>query len=492
MIKIKHKYFYLIFVTILSFIAEAKTNGLEFHGAASKYKEDIVIGFNIKHELTTSEHSGLESPDEEKEPKEEIDWNKALTVSYDGITVEGCWSEIDNGETLIFKSIAPGKTYTLEVTGLDTISIEGMKPLEGKNDQACFAVRTYTFDLPFMVFDEYPSISVITSDAFNSLCTVGHDKIKWVVTEKLHGANYSFWTDGSVVMSASRRGGWITPTNPFYGHKKPVFDRYESFIRELFTVAECQPGDTLTVFGELYGGTVLQKEIHYQTEMKYAAFDIFINGVPVDFDRFIYLVNSVGIPSVPLLAESDSLTDAASYHAIFQTNILHDDAISSISNEAEGVVIRPEKHLRTAKGERIILKNKNSKFDEPHKVARNKAKNHGVGHSKEDTAKIKFKNHTSTCFKPKKITLSEDEQKALDGLLLLMTEHMVSSTCGKVGELNDTNVKRITGQLAGEIIKQHKTKTGTVVNKLPNWGKKIRILLEAHIAHELRARMAQI
>ena len=62
-------------------------------------------------------------------------------------------------------------------------------------------------------------------------------KDKWVVTEKVHGANFSFWMTeehlsvegiglcSAVVIKCAKRSGWIEDDEKFFNYK-PVLEKY--------------------------------------------------------------------------------------------------------------------------------------------------------------------------------------------------------------------------------------------------------------------------
>ena len=83
----------------------------------------------------------------------------------------------------------------------------------------------------------------------------GKDVGEWVVTEKIHGANFSFWCDGTEVKVASR-SQFVDGT--FY-NCQAVINRYSEGILNW-----CQGFGvkTFIVYGELFGGNI-QKEVKY-------------------------------------------------------------------------------------------------------------------------------------------------------------------------------------------------------------------------------------
>lgn len=97
----------------------------------------------------------------------------------------------------------------------------------------------------------------------------GKDGGVWVATEKIHGANFSFWCNGDEVKVASR-SQFVDGT--FYNCQS-VINRYAEGI-----LTWCQEKNVkdFVVYGELYGDGI-QKEVKYG-QKDFAAFDIVIEG----------------------------------------------------------------------------------------------------------------------------------------------------------------------------------------------------------------------
>ena len=83
-------------------------------------------------------------------------------------------------------------------------------------------------------------------------------KTKWVVTEKIHGANFSFHTDGEVVRVAHRRDFLDENENFFNCHTAIFMETYPDKVRKIhglvierFSEKEI---DQVSVYGELFGG----------------------------------------------------------------------------------------------------------------------------------------------------------------------------------------------------------------------------------------------
>ncbi|WP_257288343.1 MULTISPECIES: RNA ligase family protein [unclassified Endozoicomonas] len=264
-----------------------------------------------------------------------------------------------------------------------------------------------------------------------------HD-LPWVVLEKIHGCNYSFWTDGTVVR-VGRRNDWVGDDEKFFNHR-PVYEQYREMILDMYRKF-CKEGDILNVTGELYGKSI-QKQIFYQDNIKFAAFDIFVNKQKIDYNTFKQWTLATGIPTVIELKMCDSFEDALSYNPVFKS--LH----SQTADIAEGVVIKPVEPKFLKYHQPVILKIKNSNFDETN--------------SKKALPKTKKVQH-----------ISEENQILLASLLAKVTENRLDSVTSKSGELTKKNNNKIRGEFLQDILDEYKRENELTakdkVNDVKQW-----------------------
>ena len=80
---------------------------------------------------------------------------------------------------------------------------------------------------------------------------------KWVAMEKVHGANFSFTTDGGGRVRVAKRGGYLKDGESFFGvHRQRGFLEGEmEKTRKVFAAVLESYGDMtdVTVYGELLG-----------------------------------------------------------------------------------------------------------------------------------------------------------------------------------------------------------------------------------------------
>lgn len=212
-------------------------------------------------------------------------------------------------------------------------------------------------------------------------------KTPWVVTEKIHGANFCIITDGTKVGFAKRKE-LLSPDEDFFG-----FHSIRKLLREqtLSIYHTLHHNDssivTVAIYGELFGGEYphpevmeiegfqgIQTGVYYSPKICYCAFDIALEcGAPkgrvyLDYDLGLKLFRDVG------MFYSQSLfmgkyEDALAYNIKFNSTIPGLLGLPKLprDNLAEGVVIKPAKaiYLDTPKGKvRPIFKRKINLFAE--------------------------------------------------------------------------------------------------------------------------------
>ena len=113
---------------------------------------------------------------------------------------------------------------------------------------------------------------------------------EWVVTEKLHGANFSVMTEASGSVAFAKRSGVLPATEDFYSFRSQRLDvALAAHARELFAALRTEHADleSCCVFGELCGGKYphadvpvvpglqpVQCGIWYSPSLQFVAFDL--------------------------------------------------------------------------------------------------------------------------------------------------------------------------------------------------------------------------
>jgi len=174
--------------------------------------------------------------------------------------------------------------------------------------------------------------------------------IKWMVSEKIHGANFGVYCkDGETVRFASR--------NQFVGsdffNAASVIEQLKQPAITLFKTLNLKKGDTLIVYGELFGEGV-QRDIYYG-EKQFVAFDVAVNKELQPFLDVIPSLRDSGFRAVsPELYET--LEEALEVSPEEKSQYSPKGCIR------EGIVIAPSKPLYFNSGSRVIFKIVNKEF----------------------------------------------------------------------------------------------------------------------------------
>ena len=211
-------------------------------------------------------------------------------------------------------------------------------------------------------------------------------KTDWIVTEKIHGANFCIISDGNVVNFAKRKA-ILSPEDDFFGYQL-LKDWLESKTLAIFNrIKQLYPHtQQIAIYGELFGGEyphsevkinpkvdAIQTGVYYSPNIEFIAFDLaYINirqeRYYLDTDTFIDLCDSANLRYIPILFRG-KYQEALAYKIEFTTTIppLLNLPPLETENIAEGIVIKPASKLfiETVKGKlRPVLKIKNPQFAE--------------------------------------------------------------------------------------------------------------------------------
>ncbi len=213
-------------------------------------------------------------------------------------------------------------------------------------------------------------------------------KAEWVVTEKIHGANFCIATDGSTVRCANRRE-WISPGESFFGYEA-ARDTIGPKVQALFRGLQAQHLEVvfLYLYGELFGGGYphpdvapvpgvqpIQTGVWYAPEVRFCAFDLRVETTAeeyryLDYADVVTLCRDAGIfVAAPLFI--GKYEAAMAQETRFDSTVPRALRLPELpvgTNLAEGVVVKPyrETILRTSEGEpvRPVLKRKIREFSE--------------------------------------------------------------------------------------------------------------------------------
>lgn len=219
------------------------------------------------------------------------------------------------------------------------------------------------------------------------------EKKKWVVTEKIHGANFSFVYENGSIRFARRRG-YLDWNESFFGFQSIAAEMEENIQGvfdeiALLTVREQGASKTninetlltkVIIYGELFGGGYphvdvnfnnavkpVQTGVYYSPNLCYCAFDIAVETQSskqyLSYEQCVILFEKHKIFfGKPLLI--GSLTKALNFNTRIDSTIPEALGLPHLTpNLIEGVVVKLYSERSDAKS-RFIFKSKNTEFDE--------------------------------------------------------------------------------------------------------------------------------
>ncbi|WP_411972403.1 RNA ligase family protein [Sphingobacterium sp. Lzh-3] len=264
-------------------------------------------------------------------------------------------------------------------------------------------------------------------------------KIKWVVTEKVHGANFSFSYQLGELKFAKRRE-YLEWASDFFGYQL-VVARLESNMMCLFErLSLSYPEAHYIVYGELFGGVYPHKEVavvphlqaiqtgvYYSPDIHFYAFDIAI----IDkFGQKHYLDYQT---SISYFEEFDlfyakplfigKMNEALNFNLRMNSSIPGRLGLPELKdNLIEGVVIKPyDSEKMQLEQERPIIKLKNPEFNE----------------------QLKFHEAEKWSFIPDVSSKSENLSFLVAAMRTYVTQNRLNSVISKIGALDLSNVDRV-------------------------------------------------
>jgi len=250
-----------------------------------------------------------------------------------------------------------------------------------------------------MTFISYDRIPESTDSWSGDLAQLRKlDKVSWVVTEKIHGANFCLLADGRGV-SCAKRKAILREEDAFFNYQR-VRIRYAPAAHALFADVQARYPDLvrLYVYGELFGGAYphpevtpvegvapVQTGVYYAPGIDLCAFDLAIEregdeGQGREFLAYseaLELLRARGfLVAQPLLV--GTLREALDYPLGFDSTIPKLLGLPPLPqrNPAEGVIVKPYEAFTMGAGAqrtRPILKRKIATFAEDDRFHRAEA-----------------------------------------------------------------------------------------------------------------------
>lgn len=210
--------------------------------------------------------------------------------------------------------------------------------------------------------------------------------VEWIVTEKIHGANFCLVTDGAEIRAAKRKA-FLDSDEDFFGHRA-LLERSADAVRQIFTLARARDPQIVRaqIHGELFGGGYphpdvpadpavqpVQTGCFYSPTIQLCAFDLRLfhagagEGEYADHDTASALFAEAGLFHARALFRG-SYEAAIAFPIGFESHVPALLGLPPIAgNKAEGVVIKPVRPVvvpRRAGSIRPVIKRKIPEFSE--------------------------------------------------------------------------------------------------------------------------------
>ena len=304
-----------------------------------------------------------------------------------------------------------------------------------------------------MKFVKYGSITNSYRQEFiDKILFEEKDRGDWIVTEKIHGANFSLWVDKDTIRMA-KRSAFIPDDSEFYGAqdiKEDLFKKARILFDWIATKSEIE---YMAIFGELFGGSYphkdvpvnpkarkVQKGVWYSPNNEFIVYDIKVDGVLQSFRQMEKHCVFANLDSVtPLFV--GSFKDCLTGNNEFPSAIYKRYNLPEIEdNVCEGIVIRPDDARFIFDHSRVMLKSKNARFTE-----------------KESEKKTKIK-----------VELSGELKSVLEELETMATGNRYDSVVSKIGEVTPKDFGMILGLMVKDILEEMEGDTAlrSAYNKL--------------------------
>ncbi|MCX8531810.1 RNA ligase, Rnl2 family [Chryseobacterium luquanense] len=294
-----------------------------------------------------------------------------------------------------------------------------------------------------MIFKTYNSIeNAYQTRVIDQIRLQGFGDEVFIVQEKVHGANFSFFTDGKEIKIA-KRTAFIGKDEKFYNAHQ-MLERYRKNVIDLFgKVKTIHPDlETVVIYGELFGGGYkhkevepvkdaikVQKGVEYAPHNEFYAFDIKLNSTTyLDTDLVNQIFEETGFFYAKIIFQG-ILDEALKFPNVFDSKIPAWLGFPEIENNmCEGTIVKALKTKYFGNGSRVILKNKNEKWTEKSKMVR-----------KDRPAQ-------------KEVHFSENAQNIWDEIQKYATANRLNNVVSKIGEFEPKMIGKVIGLFSKDIL----------------------------------------
>ncbi|GAA4159406.1 hypothetical protein GCM10022217_22040 [Chryseobacterium ginsenosidimutans] len=295
-----------------------------------------------------------------------------------------------------------------------------------------------------MIFKTYNSIeNAYQTRVIDQIRLQGFGDEVFIVQEKVHGANFSFFTDGKEIKIA-KRTAFVEKDEKFYNAHQ-MLERYRKNVIDLFEKVKTIHPDlkTVVIYGELFGGGYkhkevepvkdaikVQKGVEYAPHNEFYGFDIKLNSTTyLDTDLVNQIFEETGFFYAKILFQG-TLDEALKFPNVFDSKIPAWLGLPEIEdNMCEGTIVKTLKTKYFGNGSRVILKNKNEKWVEKSKVVR--------------------KQHNTV---QKSINFSEKAQNIWEEIQKYATPNRLNNVVSKIGEFEPKMIGKVIGLFSQDIL----------------------------------------
>ncbi len=294
-----------------------------------------------------------------------------------------------------------------------------------------------------MIFKTYNAIeNAYQTRVIDQIRLQGFGDEVFIVQEKVHGANFSFFTDGKEI-KIGKRTAFIEKDEKFFNAHQ-ILERYRKNVITVFQKLKTMYPDveTVVIYGELFGGgyrheevepikdaVKVQKGIEYAPHNEFYAFDIKLNGVTyLDTEIINSIFEETGFFYAKTLFQG-TLEEALNFPNVFNSNIPAWLGLPGMNNMCEGTIIKTLKTKYFGNGARVILKNKNEKWIEKSKMVKKQKK---TVH--------------------KQVHFSETAQNIWEEIQRYVTVNRLNNVVSKIGEFEPKMIGKVIGFFAQDIL----------------------------------------
>lgn len=218
----------------------------------------------------------------------------------------------------------------------------------GQNVAGEYGITKYV--PPLRTFEGDAEPSHVLFESYTDIQNLRHfptlllDNEEVIVTEKIHGANGRIGRVDQVVLAGSHSIQRKRPSDAEMPQHTYWYPYLVSGVAQLLDDSK----GVVILYGEIYGR---MQSFHYGMEglLAFAAFDLMLDGVYVDYDRFVELMDKYGIPRVPEVWRGP-------YSLAKIAELSKGKTLMSDNHTREGVVVKPTRERRDPKIGRMVLK----------------------------------------------------------------------------------------------------------------------------------------